>query len=798
MELGRHSIVEWAESAPEGDPDFTPAQEKYRVETKIGKGGMGEVVLVTDQDLRRQVAMKLIRRDAAIGRDQRLHFIAEAQATSQLEHPGIPPVHDIGLTKDGRLYFTMKLVQGRTLREVLHDLVLKRREVHREYTLHKLISILERICEPLHFSHEKGVVHRDLKPENIMLGDYGEVHVMDWGLARIDQQSSELSEIGAVETARKDAGLDTQHGAVKGTLPYMSPEQLRGEEIDRRTDLYAVGCLLYEILALQPAFEPEDAELVEKKQTGEVPDVRTRNPRRTVPEPLALICEKALAVDPADRYAAAEELADDLRRWLDGRAERERRHQEAERLAKEGKQASERYMALRDEIAAAEAAAEAEAKKYESWQPVSEKRSLIETREKVEQLKVDLALAFAEAQKLLDGALLQEPDNRGAKAELVRVWKDRLQEAERRRDKADIAYSKVMIERYANEPLVEEGQLVLKSDPPAEVWLSRFEEIDGVLTPVDERGLGTTPLGPVTLPSGSYLCVLKADGYRDTRYPVLIERDRMWTGEVKLRTDEEIGKGFVYVPAGPFTCGEGEASYAHSDHGATSRRTSVLELGDYAIQEYPVTFADYIEFLDSIDEEEAARRTPRHDATGTLVLDQRQDGTRRLSPAWLEAMPVQWLSERYGEDFAMRLPVVCVNVEDAEAYCRWKSGLTGTEWRMPTEYEYEKASRGVDGRRFTWGDLEDASLGKCRSSRDVQTELEPIGAFPTAMSIYGMGDASGNVWEWTSSWDDEYGASVLCGGSWINHILNLRCAYRRRVLPGERRGSVGFRCARSL
>ncbi len=171
-------------------------------------------------------------------------------------------MHDIGLTPDGRLYFTMKLVQGRTLREVLHDLLLKRREVHREYTLHRLISILERICEPLHFSHEKSVIHRDVKPENIMLGDYGEVHVMDWGLARIAESTAELSEIGTVETARRDAGLDTQHGALKGTLPYMSPEQLRGEKLDRRSDIYALGCLLYEMLTLQRAFDTSAPQLL--------------------------------------------------------------------------------------------------------------------------------------------------------------------------------------------------------------------------------------------------------------------------------------------------------------------------------------------------------------------------------------------------------------------------------------------------------------------------------------------------------------------------------------------------------
>ncbi|MDH3590832.1 MAG: SUMF1/EgtB/PvdO family nonheme iron enzyme [Planctomycetota bacterium] len=785
MDLGRKSIVEWAESAPDGGTDFTPAQEKYHVEAPIGSGGMGEVLLVTDQDLRRQVAMKLIRKDAAIGQDQRLHFIAEAQATSQLEHPGIPPVHDIGLTAEGRLYFTMKLVQGRTLREVLHDLLLKRREVHREYTQHKLISILERVCEPLHFSHEKGVVHRDLKPENIMLGDYGEVHVMDWGLARIDQQSSEYSEIGAVETARKDAGLDTQYGVVKGTLPYMSPEQLRGEEIDRRTDLYAVGCLLYEILTLQMAFDPEDGELVAKKQSGEVPDVRTRNPRRPVPEPLAAICQKALATDPADRYETAEDLAEDLRRWLDGRAERERRHQEAERLATDGRQASQRYLSLRGEIAAAEAEAAAEARNHESWQPVSEKRPLIEARERAEQLKVDLALAFAEAHKLLDGALLQEPDNKSAKAELVGVWTDRLQDAERRRDKADTAYAKVMIERYADAPLAEEGRLILKSDPPAEVFLSRFEEQDGVRTPVDEQSLGTTPLGPVTLPSGSYLCLLKAEGCRDTRYPVLIERDQTWTGEVKLKTEDEIGEGFVHVPAGPFVYGEGD--------NATTKT-----LPDFAIAGCPVTFHEYLEFLATLDDEEAEQRKPQTPGDGPYV-ERDEQGRWHVLPILVEGPAREWCFEQYGEGFELRLPVIGIDYDDAEAYCKWKSSTTGREHRLPTEEEREKAARGVDGRRFAWGDLEDASLGKCRGSRKALAQPEPVGALPTAASVYGMKDASGGVWDWTSSWEDERGsARVLRGGSWNNLPIILRCANRHSHLPRERDTIVGVRCARGF
>jgi len=783
FELGRKSIVEWAEEAPEAESaaaDFTPAEEKFVVETTIGRGGMGEVFLVTDQDLSRQVAMKVLRPDMAQGREHRLHFIAEAQATSQLEHPGIPPVHDIGLTKDGQLYFTMKLVQGRTLREVLHDLNLKRKEVAREYNLHKLASLLERICEALHFSHEKGVIHRDIKPENIMLGDYGEVHVMDWGLARVAGTTDEYESFETVETARTAVGYETEHGAIKGTLPYMSPEQARGGELDRRSDIYAVGCLLYECLTLQPAF---DQDVLAKKQTGDIRDVRTRNSRRKVPEPLARICEKALSTDPGQRYSTAEDLAVSLRRWLDGRAEKERKHEEAERFAADGKQASERYLSLRGEITAAEQSAEAEAKKYKPHQPVSEKRSMIDARETVEQLKIDLALAFAESQKLLDGALLQEPGNKSARTELVRIWKDRLEDAERRRDKADIAYATVMIERYADAPLSQEGELVLQSDPAAEVTIARYEEQDGVMMPVEERSLGMTPIR-TKLAADSYLCVLKAEGRRDTRYPVKIERNQSWQGKVTLQAHETIGEEFVHVPAGKFIYGEGD-------------KTTTKTLGDFAIQKYPVTFAEYFEFLATLDDEQAEKRKPQSPGDGAYV--EKTDGAWRMLPILVEGPAREWCEQEYGEDFEMRCPVIAIDYDDAEAYCKWRSETTGKEWRLPTEEEREKAARGVDGRRFAWGDLEDASLGKCRESREVPAQPEPVGAFPTAESVYGMGDASGGVWDWTSSWEDERRSSrVLRGGSWVNPPGHLRCASRLTFLPRSRGTFVGVRLARGL
>ena len=288
--FGRESVLAGSRSrVVGGGPAFSPAKDKYTVETAIGRGGMGEILLVTDQDLRRQVAMKVLLPEAAGDEESRLHFVAEAQATSQLEHPGIPPVHDIGVTADGRLYFTMKLVRGRTLREILHDLVVRRAEVQREWTLHRLVSVLERMCETLHFAHERGVVHRDLKPENVMLGDYGEVHVMDWGLARIGVEvdtapgaQALAEEAERVRTARTEAARHSTPGTIKGTLPYMAPEQLSGTA-DRRTDVYALGLLLYEVLTLHPAFDPHAPGLLAQVASGGMPPAEDRNLRRPVP-----------------------------------------------------------------------------------------------------------------------------------------------------------------------------------------------------------------------------------------------------------------------------------------------------------------------------------------------------------------------------------------------------------------------------------------------------------------------------------------------------------------------------------
>ncbi|MBY0396674.1 MAG: serine/threonine protein kinase, partial [Thermoleophilia bacterium] len=204
----------------------------------VGAGGMGEVYRTRDLPLGRDLALKVLRPAFARDRAAERRFLREARITAGLQHPGIVPVHNLGRLADGRLFFTMKLVRGQTLHQLLRDKAAG------------LLSVFERVCEAVGYAHGQGVIHRDLKPANIMVGAFGEVQVMDWGLANRGHKPTEEASAGLAA----DEDDSTQAGTVMGTPAYMPPEQARGEPLDERADVFALGAILCETLTGEPPF----------------------------------------------------------------------------------------------------------------------------------------------------------------------------------------------------------------------------------------------------------------------------------------------------------------------------------------------------------------------------------------------------------------------------------------------------------------------------------------------------------------------------------------------------------------
>ena len=294
-------------SAAQISAEKIPTPEHLVLGRELARGGMGHVHPATDRNLLRKVALKRIDKDYATHPFYRDGFIAEAQITGQLEHPNIVPVHELAIDANGIAYFTMKLIQGDSF-----DRWLKKRPPGVDDRIAGGIEILLKICDALAYAHHRGVIHRDLKPGNILVGDFGQVYLMDWGLARLVKS----------EPASGANALMNAPGAV-GTADYMAPEQARGNpnDADERSDVFGIGALLFEILCGHGPYGPPSTSsevLLARAASGEVLSIDAACERIGVAKRIRSIAERATKANPADRYQSISELQAAMRAFLHG------------------------------------------------------------------------------------------------------------------------------------------------------------------------------------------------------------------------------------------------------------------------------------------------------------------------------------------------------------------------------------------------------------------------------------------------------------------------------------------------
>ncbi len=800
---------------------------------KIGGGAMGEVRRVRDRDLNRTVAMKIIRPSLMTGPTALVRFIEEAQATAQLQHPGIVPIHELGRLPDGRLYYTMKEVHGQTLASVIAEVHRVRGDIPPSgWTFRRLMDVFFKVCEAMAYAHERGVIHRDLKPANVMLGDHGEVLVVDWGLVKI-LSSPDTTHKRVVTDRQCSDSVETHTGTVAGSPAYMSPEQARGDisRIDRRSDVYALGAILFEILYGVVPFRGTSGEVLAKVGSGSPPCIpQCSESGVRVPQSLSRICRTAMERDPESRFQGASKMAAEVETWLNGERQRTRalnmlkraqtRPLQAPHLWLEAMLIRKNAQALRGDQSLSTRDLEERVRALDSQARDIERRAeraeLEDKREIYAALTIDPALYEAHAllveRYLRDhsAAESRRDDRATARAgALVRQHLDQLPERHPDRTRT-LTY------------LQGDGALTLWTDPPgARVTIAQYlfqserPQTQGI------RSLGPTPLRAVSLPMGSYLCEIIHPNKESppVRYPVRIRRQQHWDGippggeephPIWLPPPNALDKHDCYVPAGWTHLGE--APETHS-----SLPSRALWLPGFVIRRFPVSNEEYLRFLRALIDRGKTRDAryhapwqppPSDGGPGrmvySLVKDRLELGRDLDGLLWLP----QW-------------PVRLVDLFGAMAYADWLAKESGKPWRLPTEFEWEKAARGVDERSFPWGNRLEPRWFLHRDSTYQDPGPRHLDSFPNDKSPYSVRGLAGNIADWTLSefnldWkrvgkgvapkplmvdtnDTGPGlARVIRGGSFRDEANQAGVATRHRSPPFRRGLNVGSRVARPI
>ena len=708
----------------------------YRILSKLGAGGMGEVWLAEDLRLKRKIALKLLPAHFTADAERVRRFEREARAASALNHPNILTIHEIGQTGDVHFMAT-EFVEGQTLRQRLPQV---------KPNIGEVLDIAAQIASALAAAHTEGIVHRDIKPENVMLRPDGYVKVLDFGLARITQREAAADASHApTQSAQTDPGL------ILGTVGYMSPEQVRGEELDARTDIFSLGVVLYEMLAGNRPFKGATtadaiAALLEREPTP------LSASHSEAPAALQQIINRALAKDRSRRYQRCDELFNDLKSLREELSFEERLRSKSRQRVSVLKSAKE-------------------ALSFRSNSPWS--LSIVLPTAVI----LFLILAYAIKQANQFSSLMRAP-NRFATLETF-VSEQKYFEAYELAEqlKKDLPND----DRLAKLMPVISDKISVTSEPAgARVYLKRFTPDDTA----PRQFIGTTPISKLTIARGEYLMAVEREGFAPFERTIsnaltltgnaMVPPDDPSDFKVKLVEAARSPNRMVFIPGGSYKLA------------SRSRPTEArVELDDYFIDKYEVTNREFKEFVSAggYFKPELWKQSFVKDGR-TLSFD---DATKEFRDRTGLPGPRSWSGQNFAEGKADH-PVTDITWHEAAAYAAFRGK------QLPSVFQWEKAARNglvtyYSGYALPWGAMEFGGTVVGHANFNGSGTL-PVNSFPFGASPFGCYQMAGNVSEWCAN--EVSDGFTVAGGSWkdLFYVFTDIGAF-----PGFHSSDrIGFRC----
>jgi eukaryotic-like serine/threonine-protein kinase len=728
---------------------------RYEIRSVLGAGGMGQVYLAEDTELGRRVALKVLPPDSTADEHARKRLLREARAAAALDHPHICSVYEVG-DAGGQRYIAMQYVEGETL-----DAMLRRSPV----PIDGALGIAADIADALGDAHAHGVIHRDIKPSNVMITPRGQAVVVDFGLAKTGLT-------GGSEAAT--ASALSAPGAVLGTIPYMSPEQVRGEALDGRSDIFSLGVVLYELLTGQRAFADSSAAAIASAiLTRDPPPLARFAP--DVPAELERIVAKTLRKDADARYQTAKDLLIDLRTLRDERVFQAK-------LARSSSPGSGPAP-----VSASSSAAAVPAQAATSSAPASAPApppTAGPSRRRGRTVAVAVAVVVVAA--AAGWFAWRAVGERQAAAQVPRI--EALADAGRFFEAYDLAAT---VERalpghatIARLMPTISMTVAVKTDPPgARVFLKRFApDPSGALPP--RVLVGTTPLADQRIARGEYVLTIEKDGFATVERSIsgtLLRMGNLAIAPPPVRLEprlvprDRMPARMVFVPGGDYRLS------------AWSRPTDTrVRLDDYFIDQYEVTNAEFKEFID------AGGYVNREFWTHPFIRDGRTLSWDEAMRAFIDRTglpgPRGWSGQNIPEGKANH-PVTDVSWYEASAYAAFRKKS------LPSVFQWEKAARngeaGVVTAVMPWGPFYPGDPLAHHANFENNGTL-PVDSAEFGMSPFGAYNMAGNVSEWTAN--DTSQGRVATGGAWGDPTYVFA---QFATLPGFFSSNrLGFRCAR--